>query len=88
MAPNLKELKELPPVIADLAKSAREAAANHTNSAEFYRSLTRVSTWEGSAGDAAKAAMEVTARDHDATAENLGKAATSMEHAGLEVLRR
>lgn len=37
MALNLTELKEWPPEIAALAKSAREAAANHTNSVDFYR---------------------------------------------------
>jgi class 3 adenylate cyclase len=76
---NLRELREWPPEIADLAKSAREAAVNHTNSADFYRSLITVSTWEGDGGDAAKAAMEATARDHNTVAESLGKAATSME---------
>ncbi|KUH81417.1 MULTISPECIES: hypothetical protein [unclassified Mycobacterium] len=79
MSLNLKELKEWPPEIADLAQSAREAAANHSNSAELYRSLITVSTWEGKGADAAKSAMTATASDHDGLADNLGSAATRME---------
>lgn len=79
MALNLKELREWPPEIADLARSAREAATNHTNSADFYRSLTTASTWEGDGGDAARAALVASAGDHEAVADNLGKAATGME---------
>lgn len=81
---NLKELREWPPEIADLAGSTREAAANHTNSADFYRSLAKASTWEGDGGDAARAAMVSSAGQHEAVAENLGKAATGMEHAQQE----
>ena len=84
MALNLKELKEWPPEIVDLAGSARSAAANHTNSADFYRSLIKVSTWEGQGGDAAKVAMLATAGDHEAVAEHLGTAATRMEHTSQE----
>jgi hypothetical protein len=81
VALNLRELREWPPEIADLAGSTREAAANHTNSADFYRSLATASTWEGDGGDAARAAMVATAAEHDGMAESLGKAATGMEHA-------
>jgi hypothetical protein len=81
VALNLRELREWPPEIADLAGSTREAAANHTNSADFYRSLATASTWEGDGGDAARAAMVATAGEHDGMAESLGKAATDMEHA-------
>ncbi|BCI51612.1 hypothetical protein NIIDNTM18_08900 [Mycolicibacterium litorale] len=79
MTLNLKELKEWPPEIADLAQSARDAAANHTDSADFYRSLITVSTWEGQGAEAAKSAMEATAGDHDAVADSLGTAASRME---------
>ncbi|MBP1819306.1 hypothetical protein J3E61_002869 [Mycobacterium sp. OAE908] len=78
---NLRELREWPPEIADLAGSTRQAAANHTNSADFYRSLAKASTWEGDGGDAARVAMVSSAGQHEAVAENLGKAATGMEHA-------
>ena len=78
---NLRELREWPPEIADLAGSTREVATNHTNSADFYRSLAKASTWEGDGGDAARAAMVASAGEHDAVAENLGKAAAGMEHA-------
>jgi hypothetical protein len=84
MALNLKELKEWPPEIADLAGATRNTAANHTNSADFYRSLTKISTWEGQGGGAAMAAMVATAGDHDAVAEHLGAAATRMEHTSQE----
>lgn len=88
MTLNLQELKEWPPEVADLAQSARAAAANHTNSAEFYRSLITVSTWEGQGANAAKSAMEATAGDHDAVASNLGVAASRMEqlHQDAEAL--
>lgn len=79
MALNLKELKEWPPEIADLAQSARDAAANHTDSADFYRSLITVSTWEGRGAQAARSAMVATASDHDAAADNLGTAANRMK---------
>ncbi len=81
MALNLRELREWPPEIADLAGATRAAAANHTSSADFYRSLATASTWEGDGGDAARASMVATAGTHDGVAENLGKAATGMEHA-------
>lgn len=87
----LKELKDWSPEIADLAGSTREAAGNHTKSAEFYRSLMKASTWEGDGGDAARAGMETTAREHEATAEDLAKGATGMEHAhkdAVDVARR
>jgi hypothetical protein len=79
MALNLKDLKEWPPEIADVAQSARDAAANHTDSADFYRSLITVSTWEGQGAEAAKSAMRASAGDHDAVAEVLGSAAGRME---------
>lgn len=78
MALNLRELKEWPPEIADLAQSAREAAANHTDSADFYRSVIAVSTWEGKGAQAAKSAMEAAAGDHDSVADDLSTAATRM----------
>ncbi len=81
MPPNLQELREWPPEIADLAGATRDAAANHTDSADFYRSLATASTWEGDGGDAARAAMVASAGEHDGAAENLGNAATGMEHA-------
>lgn len=79
MALNLKELKEWPPEIADLAQSARDAATNHTDSADFYRSLIAVSAWEGQGADAARSAMAATAGDHDAAAESIGAAARRMD---------
>ncbi|KUI34680.1 hypothetical protein AU195_09150 [Mycobacterium sp. IS-1496] len=79
MALNLKELKEWSPEIADLAQSARDAAANHTDSADFYRSLVTVSTWEGEGAQAARSALVATASDHDAVADSLGTAASRME---------
>ncbi|MDV3130003.1 hypothetical protein M1247_34220 [Mycobacterium sp. 21AC1] len=81
MSLSLKELKDWHGEIADLATATREAVGNHAKAAEFYRSLNRASTWEGEGGDAAKAAMEATAQNHDATAENLRKAAGGMEDA-------
>lgn len=81
MALNLRELREWPPEVADLAASTRGAAANHTNSADFYRSLATASTWEGDGGDSARAAMVATAGEHEGVAENLGKAAADMEAA-------
>ncbi|HKP39623.1 hypothetical protein [Mycobacterium sp.] len=78
---NLKELREWPPEIADLAGATRSAATNHTNSADFYRSLAKASIWEGDGGDAARAAMVASAGEHDAVADNLGTAATGMDHA-------
>lgn len=84
MSLTLSELKEWPPEIADLAQSAREAANNHTGSAEFYRSLITVSTWEGHGAEAAKSAMTATAADHDAVAESLGAAAGRMENVHRE----
>lgn len=79
MGMNLRELRQLPPEVEALGQSARAAAANHANSADFYRELNKLSTWEGHGGEAAKAGMEATARDHEATAENLNKAAADME---------
>ncbi|GAT08484.1 TNT domain-containing protein [Mycolicibacterium novocastrense] len=80
MALSLGELKQWPPEIADVAQAAREAADNHTGSAEFYRSLITVSTWEGQGAEAAKSAMTATAADHEAVADNLGAAAQRMEN--------
>jgi hypothetical protein len=40
-----------------LARATRDAATNHTTSADFFRMQVKTSTWEGKAGDAAKAAM-------------------------------
>ncbi|WP_205844153.1 hypothetical protein [Mycolicibacterium sp. GF69] len=87
---NLEELKKWPPEIADLAQAARDAAANHTDSADFYRSLMRVSTWEGRGAQAAMSAMETSAGDHEAVAENLGRVAATMElvHQDAEDLSR
>lgn len=79
MGLNLRELRELPAEVSKLAGATREGAANHTNSAEFYRSLNKASTWEGRSGDTARAAMETSARDHETTAESLGKAARTIE---------
>ncbi|WP_233213343.1 hypothetical protein [Mycobacterium hubeiense] len=75
---NLRELREWPAEIDDLATATREAATNHTNSADFYRVLAKASTWEGEGGDAARSAMLAAAGDHDAAAENLTTAATGM----------
>ncbi len=88
MALTLAELKQWPPEIADLARSARAACDNHTNSAEFYRSLITVSTWEGQGAQAAKSAMTATAVDHESVADNLGTAASRMEriHHDAEIL--
>uniref|UniRef100_A0A5Q5BFP1 TNT domain-containing protein n=2 Tax=unclassified Mycobacterium TaxID=2642494 RepID=A0A5Q5BFP1_MYCSS len=76
---NLRELREWPPEIADLAQSARDAAATHTDSADFYRSLIAMSSWEGQGAQAARSAMVATASDHDAVADSLGTAANRME---------
>lgn len=81
---NLSDLKAWAPEIADLTESAHQAAANHTDSAEFYRSLITVSAWEGRGADAAKAAMEATARDHEAVADNISRAAAGMALVGQE----
>ena len=37
----LRDLREWVPEIADLAGSTRDAAANHTASADFYRALAQ-----------------------------------------------
>ncbi|MGV0646328.1 glycohydrolase toxin TNT-related protein [Mycolicibacterium sp. XJ2546] len=79
MTLNLEELKQWPPEIADLARAARDAAANHTGSADFYRSLIRVSTWEGRGAQAATSAMEASAGEHESVADSLGAAANRME---------
>ena len=77
----LNELKDWHSEIGDLAKATREAVGNHSKAAEFYRSLTTASRWEGEGGDAAKSAMGATAQNHEATAENLRSAAGGMEDA-------
>ncbi|MGE2724402.1 glycohydrolase toxin TNT-related protein [Mycolicibacterium pulveris] len=79
MTLNLEELKQWPPEIADLARAARDAAANHTGSADFYRSLIRVSTWEGRGAQAAMSAMEASAGEHESVADSIGAAANRME---------
>lgn len=84
MSLTLQELLGWPREIRDLAGATREAAANHSNSANFYRSLTKFSSWQGDGADAAKAAMEAAAGEHDATAESLGKGAAVMDHAADE----
>lgn len=84
MALSLQELLDWPPEIRDLASATRDAAANHTNSADFYRSLSKFSVWDGDGADAAKAAMEAAAREHSATAENLSKGAAVIDHAAEE----
>lgn len=81
MSLTLRDLMEWVPEIADLAASTRQAAANHTESAEFYRSLAAASTWEGDGGAAARAAMVASAGDHEGAAENLVSAAAAMEQA-------
>ncbi|MGE2736078.1 hypothetical protein [Mycolicibacterium vaccae] len=85
---SLRELKEWVPEIADLAQSARDAAANHTASADFYRSLVAISTWEGSGADAARSAMKTTANEHGAAADAIGNAAERMDllHEDAEIL--
>ncbi|WP_181786612.1 hypothetical protein [Mycobacterium shimoidei] len=80
----LKELLEWAPEIADLASATRGLAVNHTNSAEFLHGLTKVSTWEGHGGDAARTSMAATAGDHYEAAQNFGLAALGMEHAHQE----
>lgn len=77
----LRELREWVPEIADLAGSTRDAAANHTASADLYRSLASASTWQGDGGNAARAAMAASATDHGDTADNLSTAATGMDSA-------
>lgn len=61
MTSNLEELKAWLPEIADLAQATRDAAASHAGSADFYRSLIRVSSWEGCGAPAALSAMEASA---------------------------
>lgn len=79
MSLTLKELLDWVPEIADLAKTTRDAAANHANSAEFLTELTKASDWEGHGGDAARAAMKTTAEHHGDMAKDLGQAAGGME---------
>jgi len=64
---NLRELREWPPEIADLAGSTRKAAANHTNSADFYRSLAKASTWEGDGGVTLRTASHNHGQSHETT---------------------
>ncbi|MBS9535694.1 C40 family peptidase [Mycobacterium sp. M1] len=81
MPSNLKELLEWVPEIDDLATATRAAAKNHANSADFYNALTNTSTWEGSAGDAARASSAMTAGQHDEAAQNLTLGALGMARA-------
>lgn len=76
------------PEIAALATSTREAGTNHAASAEFYRTLSAASTWEGDGGAAARVSMFTTAADHEGAAENLSSAAAAMEqaHQGAEIV--
>jgi hypothetical protein len=58
---SIGELKGWAPEIEDLATATRRSATNHSGAAEFYRSLSAVSTWQGQGAEAARTAMDVTA---------------------------
>ncbi|MDO2387183.1 hypothetical protein QRB41_28245 [Mycobacterium avium subsp. hominissuis] len=79
MGVTLRELIFLPPDITDLAKATRAMATNHAQSAEFYRSLVRLSGWQGRAADTAAASMLGVATQHDTHAEDLNAAAAAMD---------
>lgn len=74
----------LPPEVDDLAKSVHAMSENHANSADFYRGLVKVSTWEGSAAATAKDSILAAANHHDATAADLKTAASSMDRCETE----
>ncbi|MGB5112917.1 MAG: hypothetical protein WBO08_15420 [Mycobacterium sp.] len=79
MGLTLRELIFLPPEIADLAKATHAMATNHANSADFYRSLVRLSNWQGQAADAAGESMLGVAAQHDTHADDLKNAAEAMD---------
>lgn len=81
MPSNLKELLEWVPEIDDLAAATRAAARNHENSADFFNGLANTSTWEGAAGDAARASLAMTAGQHDEAAATLTLGALGMASA-------
>lgn len=80
MGLTLRELIFLPPEIADLAKATHAMATNHANSADFYRPLVQLSTWQGQAADTAAASMLGVAAQHDTHADDLKSAADAMDH--------
>lgn len=77
----LQELLDWVPEIGDLAKAAHDASSNHANSAEFLRGVVNASTWEGEAGDTARASMWATIGDHDDHAERIGQGAADLDNA-------
>lgn len=79
MGLTLRELIFLSPEIADLAKATNAMAGNHSDSAEFYRSLLQLSSWQGQAADAASGSMLAVAAKHDTTSADLKAAAEAME---------
>ncbi|BBZ12459.1 hypothetical protein [Mycobacterium branderi] len=81
MSMTLQELLDWVPEIGDLAKAAHDAASNHANSAEFLRGVVNASTWEGEAGDTARASMWATIGDHDDHAERIGQGAADLDNA-------
>ncbi len=84
MGLSLREMLFLPPEVDDLAKSVHAMSENHANSADFYRGLVKVSTWEGSAAATAKDSILAAAKHHDATAADLKTAASSMDRCETE----
>jgi len=81
VALSLKELLDWVGEIADLAKATRDMAANHSDSAEFYRDLVTASTWQGQAAQEASISMSATAFTHGGKADDLANAATAMDRA-------
>ncbi|MGB8404694.1 MAG: hypothetical protein WCE30_11600 [Mycobacterium sp.] len=81
MGLTLKELLMWPPEIADLAKATRGMADAHSNSADFYRSVATLSTWQGQAADTAMSSILLIAGRHDVTADQLKGAAGAMDKA-------
>ncbi|WP_422745632.1 glycohydrolase toxin TNT-related protein [Mycobacterium sp. WMMD1722] len=84
MALSIGELKGWAPEIEDLVTATRGSAASHGGAAEFYRSLTTVSAWQGHGAEAARTAMEATASDHDSVADRLATAAGAMDGVAQE----
>ncbi|GBE67119.1 hypothetical protein MFM001_35810 [Mycobacterium sp. MFM001] len=79
MSLTLKELLEWPPEIGDLAKSTTNLAQNYTTSAEFFRQQASDPSWEGKAGDAARASALAGAAHQEEVAATLNQAAAGMK---------
>ena len=79
MGLTLKELLMWPPEISDLAKATHAMADAHSDSADFYRSVATLSSWQGQAADTAMSSILLIAGKHDVTAEELKGAAGAMD---------